>query len=230
MDELTRQGRAVGPAHFTAYEMIRDPENADPLPADVFSLGKTLWALATEQEWPPLGHQPAASRGFLLSELRPHVHADALDRLIDRATRSRPEERPTMAELAADLHAWHELGQAGDDVDVSAFGARFRASMEHELAADNLLDQRKELALAHARRLTELLHPLNEALAQIHPKPEIGLQLDKAATSWPERAQTANRRHYTQTEVVLRIVSTSWGSLVRAQYPPLFRTLRKPPV
>ena len=42
MDELTREGQALGPAHFTAYEMILDPVNADPLPADVYSLGLVL--------------------------------------------------------------------------------------------------------------------------------------------------------------------------------------------
>jgi serine/threonine protein kinase len=56
-DELTRSGRPLGPAHFTAYEMIRDPANANPHPADVFSLGKTIWVLATEQRFPPLGHR-----------------------------------------------------------------------------------------------------------------------------------------------------------------------------
>ena len=179
LDELTREGKAVGPAHFTAYEMIRDPVNADPLPADVLSLAKTLWALATGQEWPPLGHQPATTRGYLLSDLRPHAHADALDRLIDRATRAQPDERPTMAEIAADLKAWHELGQSPDELDVAELGARLRAKMERELAVDDLLDQRKELATGHARRLQELLRPLNKALTSVHPRAEVGQQPDR---------------------------------------------------
>src|SRR5580658_4022675 len=58
-DTLTTDGRQVGPAHYTAYEMILDPVSADPHPADVYSLGKTLWVLTTGQAWPPEGHQPA---------------------------------------------------------------------------------------------------------------------------------------------------------------------------
>lgn len=181
LDELTREGKALGPAHFTAYEMIRDPVNADPLPADVLSLAKTLWALATGQEWPPLGHQPATMRGYLLSDLRPHRHAAVLDRLIDRSTRARPEERPTMAEVAADLKAWHELGQGADELDVAELGARLRAKMERELAADDLLEQRRELATGHARRLQELLRPLNDALKEVHPRTEVGQQPDRYA-------------------------------------------------
>ena len=50
---LTAEGRPLGPAHYMAYEMIRDPSTADPHAADVYSLGKTLWVLATDQRFPP---------------------------------------------------------------------------------------------------------------------------------------------------------------------------------
>ena len=72
VEELTETGRPLGPAHYTAYEMIRDPANANPLPADVYSLGKTLWVLATGQRFPPEGHQPASARKFSIADLRPH--------------------------------------------------------------------------------------------------------------------------------------------------------------
>jgi serine/threonine protein kinase len=178
LDELTREGKAIGPAHFTAYEMIRDPVNADPLPADVYALAKTLWALATRQSWPPSGHQPASTRGYLVSELRPHAHADALDRLIDRATVLDSAQRPTMTELAADLRAWQELGREAE-LDVSDLAAELRLKMERELAAEDLLEQRKETAHTHARQLQQLLRPLNEALHKLHPRAESGLQPDR---------------------------------------------------
>lgn len=72
VEELTRRGRPVGPAHYTAYEMIINPKDADPRPADVYSLGKTLWVLATGQRYPPEGHQPAGTRRFSINELNPH--------------------------------------------------------------------------------------------------------------------------------------------------------------
>ena len=156
LDELTREGKAIGPAHFTAYEMIRDPVNADPLAADVYALAKTLWALATRQSWPPSGHQPATTRGYLVSELRPHAHADALDRLIDRATVLDSAQRPTMTELATDLRAWQDLGREAE-LDVSDLAAELRLKMERELAAEDLLEQRKEMAHTHARQLQQLL-------------------------------------------------------------------------
>lgn len=108
-EELTRAGRPLGARHYTAYEMIRDPTNADPFPADVYSLGKTLWVLATGQAFPPEGHQPAGTRQFSVSDLRPHPHAQLLDQLIDRATSIHPQERPSMREVADDLQAWTGL-------------------------------------------------------------------------------------------------------------------------
>jgi serine/threonine protein kinase len=145
---LTRSGKKLGPAHYTAYEMILDPVNADPLPADVYSFGKTLFVLATGLAYPPEGHQPASTRGFSVADLRPHPHASVLDRV---------------SEIAADLAAWHELGKT-TTIDVSALAVELRAKMQREIAAEDLLEQRRELALAAVRRLQELCRPLNDAL------------------------------------------------------------------
>ena len=177
---LTRSGKALGPAHYTAYEMILDPVNADPLPADVYSFGKTLYVLATGLAYPPEGHQPASTRGFSIADLRPHSHAAALDRFVDRATRLHPDQRPSMSEVAVDLHAWGELGQ-GRAIDVSALAAQLRAKMEREIAAEDLLEQRKELALGAVRQLQDLCEPLNDALRSAHPRPQLNIVGDRYA-------------------------------------------------
>jgi serine/threonine protein kinase len=141
VEQLTRNSRRFGPAHYTAYEVILDPAGADPLPADVYSLGKTLWVLATGVPFPPEGHQPAGTRNYSITDQRPHANAEALDRLVDRATRLHPEERPTMRELAEDLVAWQGLGQAAAAIDVSELGALLRRRLEDQIAAEDLLEQ-----------------------------------------------------------------------------------------
>jgi serine/threonine protein kinase len=178
--ELTRSGKKLGPAHYTAYEMILDPVNADPLPADVYSFSKTLFVLATGLAYPPEGHQPASTRGFSIADLRPRPHAAALDRLVDRATRLQADQRPTMSEIAADLTAWRELGRTAT-IDVSALAAQLRAKIQREIAAEDLLEQRHELALAAVRRLQELCRPLNEALRSAHPRPQLDVVADRYA-------------------------------------------------
>jgi len=180
-EELTRNDRRLGPAHYTAYELILDPAGADPFPADVYSLGKTLWVLATGLPFPPEGHQPAGTRSYSINDLRPNANAAALDRLVDRATRLHAEERPTMQEVADDLAAWHGLGQRAFAIDVSKVGAELRRRLEGQIAKEDLADQRRELALEAARKLQELVRPLNEALQHVMPRAEIGMSGESSA-------------------------------------------------
>jgi serine/threonine protein kinase len=179
VEELTRSGRPLGPAHYTPYEMILDPANADPFPADVYSLGKTLWVLATGQRFPPEGHQPSGTRGFSIADFRPHPHADSLDRLVDTATRLHAHQRPTMDQLDRDLRAWRQLAQEPVGLDVSHVRARLRSKMERELLEEDLEEQRKNHAYAAVRRLQDLTAPLNQALRDVHPRAEIDAMDDR---------------------------------------------------
>ncbi|MDQ3879349.1 MAG: protein kinase [Actinomycetota bacterium] len=179
-ESLNVEGRPLGPAHYTAYEMILDPGSADPHKADVYSLGKTLWVLATGLAFPPEGHQPVGTRGFQIGDFRPHPRADVLDHEIDIMTRLHPEERPTKAQVARDLRAWADLAnEAGDVFDVSAARSRLRAKLEKEITASDIRDQQKEFAYAAVRRLQDLTAPLNDALKQLHPRTRIDLADDK---------------------------------------------------
>lgn len=172
-EELTRSNRPLGPAHYLPYEMLADPASADPHKADVFSLGKTLWVLACRQNYPPQGHQPHNARGFAVADTRPHPNAGVLDRLVDRMTRIRPDERPTKAEAASELSAWASLKSGLVTLDLSAARKRLHQRMAAELSAQDLAEERRDLAHAAIRRLNELCAPLNDALRDLHPRAEI---------------------------------------------------------
>lgn len=182
-DGLTAQGRPLGPAHYMAYEMIRDPSTADPHAADVYSLGKTLWVLATDQRFPPEGHQPASTRGFGIGDFRPHAHAAALDQEVDLMTRLHAEERPSKDQVARDLAAWTELASEPVALDVSAARARLREKLGPQIAEQDTQAQRKELVLAAVRRLQEQTKPLNEALKSLSARTEIDSATDKMTTN-----------------------------------------------
>ena len=173
VEDLTRSNKPLGPANFTAYEVIRDPVGAASGPADVYSLGKTLWVLATTVNWPPLGHQPADTRGHSIGDYRPHPLARHLDELVDRMTRLNPEERPTMREVTADLQAWLDLTPSPVSVDVSSYRAALKQKFGAEIAAQDLQAQRKDLALRALRGLQERMRPLNQALRELHPRADI---------------------------------------------------------
>lgn len=177
--ELTRTGRPLGPAHYLAYEMLRDPTTADPFPADVYSLAKTLWVLATGQNYPPQGHQPADGALFTIAETRPHPHATTLDRLIDRMTRIRPTDRPSMAEVAGEIEEWRRLPNSPSAIDVSDVRAKLRAKVAIELATQDLREQQRDHAQDAARRFQELFRPVTDALREVHPRAELNVSDDQ---------------------------------------------------
>lgn len=179
LEELTRSNRPLGPAHYTAYEVIADPANADAGPADVYSLGKTLWVLATGQNYPPEGHQAAGLEGFGIAAARPHSDAGALDRLIDSMTQLPAAARPAMRQVARDLRAWLHLAHEPPIIDVSAARARIRKQLAEEFSEQDARDLRREYGMSAVRKVRELTRPLNEALRQIHPRADIDAMDDK---------------------------------------------------
>lgn len=175
---LTLEGKPVGPAHYTAYEMILNPATADPHPADVYSLGKTLWVLATDQAFPPEGHQPVGMRRFEIGDFRPHARSGVLDLEVDLMTRIHPEERPSKEQVARDLLAWNELASDPVAFDVSDVRSRLRAKLESAMSEQDIEEQRKEMALAAVRRLQGLTAPLNDGLKGLYPRAQIDSQSD----------------------------------------------------
>lgn len=197
-ESLTAEGRQVGPAHYTAYEMIVDPASADPHPADVYSMGKTLWVLATGQTWPPEGHQPVGTRGFGIGDFRPHPRAGVLDQEVDLMTRLHPEERPSKEQAARDLAAWSELSEGPSTFDVSEARARLHAKLQATLAEQDTREQMNELAYAAIRRLQGLTAPLNDALKSLYSRTVTDSQSDEMT-----RNLLKTHHHYGQ-ELLLR--------------------------
>jgi serine/threonine protein kinase len=105
-ESLTETGERLGPYHYLAPEMMDEAKHADGRKADVYSLGKTFWVVATEQNVPPPGEMRADVAQLHIAAYRPHPRAHQLDLLIEQTTRHDPDARPTMAEVAKELRAW----------------------------------------------------------------------------------------------------------------------------
>jgi hypothetical protein len=88
-----------------------------------------------------------------------------------------------MQEVADDLAAWQGLGQAATVLDVSGLGAELRKRLAGQIAAEDLNEQRRDFALGSARKLQELVQPLNDALLQVMPRAEIGISGEPSARS-----------------------------------------------
>lgn len=108
-EDITSGSRWLGPLHFLAPEMLMDPGRADGLPADVYSLAKTMWVLATTETWPPPGEIRRDIKELNLADYTPHPMAQDLDEIIEACTKHTPEARLTMFQLFEALITWETL-------------------------------------------------------------------------------------------------------------------------
>jgi hypothetical protein len=104
-DPRTEHGRRLGPVDYMPPEMRRDADRADPGPADVWALAKTLWVLLTSQKLPLPGTHWAAEAAHALRERITFRFAAELDLLLEKATLIEPKARVLMADMARELQA-----------------------------------------------------------------------------------------------------------------------------
>ena len=97
---LTIEGEKLGPVHYIAPEMLNDAAHADGCLADVYSLGKLLWKLATGQKYPLPGMQSADEPALTISAYVDDGRAHTLDRVLEAATQVEPLRRPSMKDFA----------------------------------------------------------------------------------------------------------------------------------
>jgi hypothetical protein len=169
-EALTPAGRKLGPLHFMAPEMLSDALAANGTSADVYSLAKTLWVLATGQTYPPPGEQRVDVPGLTTSVFVNDARAPLLDRLIERATQHTASDRPTMADLARELRAWlahpHETASIGD---LSELGARIAAAIEPSRRAQATREAHARLGQRVGDELAAALKQIVDSLAGVAP-------------------------------------------------------------
>jgi hypothetical protein len=84
-----------------------------------------------------------------------------------------------MAQFAAELWAWQQLSTTGPAIDIASHAARLREKMRGEIDAEDVMDERKRLALTTARTLQQACRPLDDALKAIHPRPQLDIVGDE---------------------------------------------------
>jgi hypothetical protein len=104
---LTVPGRRIGPANYLAPEMIDYSGEVRSGPADVYSLAKTLWAVAAGHKNPPPGELRRDRHDLRLSSVVEDPRAPMLEPLLERATAHDPAGRPTMDEMLDELTWWN---------------------------------------------------------------------------------------------------------------------------
>jgi len=159
----TVSGERIGPLHFIAPEMLNTAVQADGKCADVFSLAKTLWVLATGQRFPLPGAYDTTHAPFRIGSYVQAERTGALDKLIESATAFAPDARPSMAQMAEELAAWlapRPEAKGGISLSTGNFAVELekrRLSLEADQQRQKrIADRASEVGL----RLRESLRPL----------------------------------------------------------------------
>jgi hypothetical protein len=160
---VTQSGERVGPIHYIAPEMLNEAGKSDGRAADVFSLGKTLWVLATGQAFPLPGHYTDTFPPFRISSYITAERTAPLDALVRTCTQDDPKARPSMVQVAAELSSWlapSEVARAPIALDVGNFAAEL--ARQHALIETNQKREAQRTASRerHGRRIREALRPL----------------------------------------------------------------------
>lgn len=170
--ELTASTQKMGPLYFLAPEM-RFPEPGTPgYPADVWSLAKTLFALAKGLEYPPEGTHYLQGSEYSLWAQAGEAAMD-LAPVLEAATAYEPHDRLPMAVFRDELAAWLELHPGPVAPAHPAFRRGLRALTAATAAARRHEEELRRLLPAQMRRLAKTQQNdrwLAPALGERHPE------------------------------------------------------------
>lgn len=144
----TRKSENLGSRNYTAPELEGNAADVPAGSADVYSLAKTLWVLASGKRHPPPGQLRMDNPELRLSHLCQHQRSRNLDLLLERATEHSPSARPTMQQFAEELSAWlHPPATKPTPSDLSVLTKDYESVFE---LADR--ERRKKEALIDAAK------------------------------------------------------------------------------
>lgn len=104
---LTLTNEAVGPWTTLAPEMKRNAKYADPKPADIYSLAKTLWMLLTRNYKGFDGQYSYKNNNVTLENFYSNnIHLTTLHQLLSSSTSDIPEERPSAKNFYKSIKLW----------------------------------------------------------------------------------------------------------------------------
>ncbi|MEB6590513.1 protein kinase [Pseudomonas asiatica] len=169
----------LGPVFYIAPEMLNDAVSADGTRADVFSLAKTLWVLATGQHFPLPGVYDLAHEAFRLETyITGEPGITQLNKLIASASALTPEHRPTMSQMCNELRAWLAPKQELS-LPIQFDTSEFDSLIEQSASS---LDAQRMIETRHTERVQNAALRLQEGLRQFFEDVSTALKAKKLET------------------------------------------------
>ncbi len=144
---ITGEDERIGARNYVAPELREYAEHGAADKADVYSLAKCFWVIASGKPVPPDHQLRRETKDLRLSTHCPHKYSDSLDVLMHKSTEYEPSLRPTMKEFAVELFEWLKIGIASPStsLDLSALAKECQNVFEPRIAAErNKTDFLKE--------------------------------------------------------------------------------------
>jgi hypothetical protein len=148
--------------------MLLNPQTADGGKADVFSLVKTLWVLASGQKYPLQGELRADNEQARLSSYVVDVDASLLDTVVEAGTRLDPELRLSMQAFAEELSEWLEppMDASGTE-SIKGLERRVRALRQPYVAKEEANQRSIDKARECLSEITALVGSISKELAAL---------------------------------------------------------------
>lgn len=169
---ITETGEKLGPAYYIAPEMLNRAHESDGRKADVYSLGKLIWAIFSGQMFPlPGPHDVNES----LHKLETYVRADRiheLDRTISLCTKLDPDTRITASSLFDQMQAWLDPPEEPQSVEhIKDLGAVVSHLLQPHLEKKKFREQRslstKERIIALGTRYLAFIDEVGDSLEEV---------------------------------------------------------------
>lgn len=166
-EPLTQSHRKLGPAYYIAPEMLNNPKDADGTCADVYSLGKTLWVLATGQNYPVPGVHDPTYRGTAVASYQDDHRAAGVDELLRRMTQLDPVDRPTADVVARELAILGEESAMNVPPDSTSALQRLRAALVPHLTREKEALHQENLAEASLQKLADVIDEIAASITDL---------------------------------------------------------------
>jgi serine/threonine protein kinase len=135
---ITGEDERIGARNYVAPELREYAEHRPADKADVYSLAKCFWVIASGKTVPPDHQLRRETPALRLSTHCPHKYADSLDALMEKSTEYDPALRPAMKDFAGELSEWLKIGIASSpaNLDLSALAKECHGVFESRIAAE----------------------------------------------------------------------------------------------